>query len=609
MNEATTTNQTWPQNCALACVVGVAYFLAACLSLNLTQGAGGIATIWPASGIFVSTLLLARPGLCGPLICAVGLASFTSNLVFDASPGMALAFTFANIIEGLVISQLVIRTSGLPRMLDDTRWLATFFIATIVGSTISGVIATGLVGEPALPFFISWVTTVCLGTLIVTPFIVTIVNGLQVKPLNAARRPIMNVFLLVFCLATISSLALSNEDGRLLFIPVIGVITATYFFGTRGAAVSISLISIIATVQTDFSKPVAGAFGLDGDTLFLQFYLLSLLCAAWPLSLLMAEKAKLIDQYAETNTFLKMAESAAQVGHWCLGKDNSSLLWSDEVYRIHGVEPTDLPVDDTLDIKETSSLKLYHPDDRATVRATLLSAMERQEGFAYEARIVRPDGSIRYISSIGRPQYDTCGDFEGVFGTLQDITEQTETLEALRIARTDALNQAAAAQRLAETDELTGIANRRKAFTMLRAAAHSSKRSQKPLTIAIFDIDHFKSVNDRFGHHVGDEVLKRIAEIVSDQMRPTDLVGRLGGEEFLVILPGEDERIGYKIIERLRLLIASERWSKAGLTKVTVSAGLATLSDSGDIEDALQRADEALYNAKRAGRNLLRSAA
>lgn len=609
MNETANTSQTWPQNCALACVIGLVYFLAACLSLNLTQSAGGIATIWPASGVFVSALLLARPGQSVPLVCAVGLASFTSNSVFDASPEMALAFTFANIVEGLLISQLVIRTSGVPRMLDDTRWLATFFVATVVGSTISGAIAAGLAGEPALPFFISWFTTVCLGTLIVTPLIVTIVNGLYVRPLNAPRRTVVSIFLLAFCLATIGSLVFSNEDGRFLFLPVIGLIAATYFFGTRGAAVSISLISIIATSQTDFSEPVAGVFGLHADTLFLQFYLLSLLFAAWPLSLLMAEKAKLIDQYAETNTFLKMAESAAQVGHWCLGKDNSTLLWSEEVYRIHGVEPTDLPMDDTMALEETSSLKLYHPDDRARVRATLLSAMERQEEFAYEARIVRPDGSIRYVSSIGHPRYDTSGGFEGVFGTFQDITEQTETLEALRIARSNALSEAAAAQRLAETDDLTGIANRRKAFTRLRAAASSAKRNKEPLTIAILDIDHFKTVNDRFGHHIGDEVLKRVAKIVSDQLRPTDLVGRVGGEEFLVILPGEDGRNGYNIIERLRLRIADERWAKAGLAKVTVSAGLATLSDSGDIEDALQRADEALYKAKRDGRNLLQSAA
>jgi len=597
------------RNWALACLVGLAYFTAAYLSLHLTQGVGGIATIWPASGVFVSALFLAKPGQSAPIVCAVGFVSFAVNISFGAPVPMALAFTCANLVEGLLISQLVIRTSGVPRMLEDSRWLATFLGATVVGSAASGAIATVLSGPITLAFFVPWFMTVSLGTLIVTPLVVTIVNGLRLRRPNFPRRNTVKLLFLAIGVAAISSLVLSYEDERFLFLPVIGVIAAAYGFGSRGAALNISLIAVIATIQTDLSGSAIGTLGLNGDTLFLQFYLLSLLCAAWPLSALMAEKEKLIDQYAETNAYLKMAESTARVGHWYLRPDNTSLVWSEEVYRIHGVDPSDVEFDDAMDLEESSSLELYHPEDRDRVRNTLLTAMKRREGFTYEARIVQPDSSIRYVSSIGQPRYNSSGAFEGLFGTFQDISDQTEILDALRIARTEALREASTAQRLAETDDLTGIANRRKIFANLRIAARSAKHRKEPLTIAIFDIDHFKTVNDQHGHQTGDEVLKRVAKIVSSQLRPADFVGRLGGEEFLVILPGEDGSNGYGIIERIRLRIASETWTTVGLSRVTVSAGLATLSESGDIEDALQRADHALYQAKEDGRNLLRSAA
>ncbi|MEP3227072.1 MAG: diguanylate cyclase [Parasphingorhabdus sp.] len=609
MSETVVKNDKWWQNWSLAGVIGIAYCVAASLALDLTQGAGGIATIWPASGIFVSALLLARPGQTFPLIASVGMASMASNLLYDVPVSTALAFTCANLVEGLLISQLIIRTCGVPKMLEDTRLLATFFGATLVGSLVSGAIATGLGGDFSITFFVSWFLTVCLGTLIVTPVVVTIAHERRDDIVKSPLGPFAKLFLGLAIVATIGSLLLSSIDGRFLFLPVIGVIAATYFFGARGAAISISFIAILSIGQTDFSSSKSVIFGLHSNTLFLQFYLLSLLCAVWPLSALMAAKAKLIDQYAQTNALLKMAENTAQVGHWYLGSDNSSLVWSEEVYRIHGIDQDNLEIDESMDLEESSSLKLYHPKDRENVRRTLLTAMENQGGFAYQARIIRPDGTIRHVSSIGQPRFSPTGEFEGLFGTFQDISEQTETLEALRIARSNALREAATAQRLAETDELTGIANRRKALARLRTAARAAKRDNTPLTIAIFDIDHFKSVNDRFGHQMGDKVLRRVAKIVTNQLRPEHLVGRMGGEEFLVILPGEDARSGFKIIEKLRLLIANQRWNTSGLSEVTVSAGLVSLDENDDIDDALRRADEALYKAKQDGRNLLRLAA
>ncbi|NJO13756.1 MAG: diguanylate cyclase [Rhizobiales bacterium] len=601
--------QSLLQNWMIGALVGCAYFMAACLSLHLTQGVGGIATIWPASGVFISALLLTKPARIVPLACAVGAASYAANTLFGASVAVALGITFANVIEGLMISQLVIRTSGVPQMLDDKRWLATFFGATVVGSATSGVLATVLSGHLTLPFLFSWFMTVGLGTLIVTPLIVTIASGLRVPGNALSNKDIWQLLLVAAGAAFVTFLVLTYNDERFLFLPMMAVIGGTYYFGSRGAAMIISVIAIVATAQTDFTGSTIGKLGLNGETLFLQFYLISLLCAAWPLSALMAAKEKLIARYAEANTYLKLAESTANVGHWYVSNDYTSLTWSEEVYRIHGIAPSAIKFDGALNLKEPTSLKLYHPDDREAVRAVLLKAIDSHEGFNYTARIVRPDGSVRHVSSIGHPRYDANGAFEGLFGTFHDITEQTEMLEALQIARTEALHEASIAQRLAETDDLTGIANRRKIMTNLQRAGRSARRNKTPLTIAIFDIDHFKDVNDQHGHQVGDEVLKRVATIVGSQLDPAHSVGRLGGEEFLVILPGETSDSGYMIVEHLRELIASEVWDLGGLKTVTVSAGLASFCASSGVEDALRRADGALYKAKECGRNALRSAA
>ena len=579
----------------------------ACLAFKISEGVGGFATIWPASGVFVSGLVIARPSHTAAMACAVAAASLAANLLFGATFAMALSFTFANILEGLLVSQLVIRTAGKPHGLDDTRWLATFFGATLIGSLVSSIVATVLAGGLAPVFFVSWFMTVSLGILIITPLVVTIANGWRQN--HPTPNTALQLLALAVSVAAVSSLVLSLEDGRFLFLPMIAVIAATYMFGARGAALSISVIAIVATLKTDFSGPVLGSVGLSSDTLFLQFFLLSLLCAAWPLSALMAEKARLIEQYAEANKFLRMAETAARIGHWHMGPNNTSLFWSEVVYRIHGIDPNWLVVDNTKHLQNDSSLGLYHSDDRDRVRGILVSAMDRHQRFSYEARIVRPDGTIRHISSTGHPRYSAAGEFDGLFGTFQDVTEQAETLAALQFARNTALSEADIARGLSETDELTGMANRRKALGELRAAVRATEHDNSPLSLAIFDIDYFKLVNDQYGHHIGDEVLKRVATIVSAQLRPTDLVGRLGGEEFLVILPGQDGPGGFSIIERIRLRIESEEWTATGLPQITVSAGITTVSSGDQIEDALKRADHALYRAKNDGRNLLRAAA
>jgi diguanylate cyclase (GGDEF)-like protein len=159
-------------------------------------------------------------------------------------------------------------------------------------------------------------------------------------------------------------------------------------------------------------------------------------------------------------------------------------------------------------------------------------------------------------------------------------------------------------QQLASHDELTGVLNRRALIAGLERERMRAERSGAPFSIAMMDLDHFKVVNDSYGHAVGDAVLKGFAATVHDTMRATDVFGRYGGEEFLIILVGTEPPAALEAMERIRAAVAAHDWQAiaSGLTQ-TVSAGVFRFRKGASIEQLLHSADQALYQAKHAGRN------
>jgi diguanylate cyclase len=162
-------------------------------------------------------------------------------------------------------------------------------------------------------------------------------------------------------------------------------------------------------------------------------------------------------------------------------------------------------------------------------------------------------------------------------------------------------------EKMAITDDLTGVFNR---GWMVTALTHECQRAQRhggTFMVAMLDIDLFKQINDRFGHLSGDQVLKQFAQIVKGELRKTDFLARVGGEEFLVLLPETPHHGGLLVLERIRRKVAEHPWAElqAGL-EVTVSIGAACFLDD-DLPDALWgRDDVALYDAKSSGRNCVR---
>ncbi|WP_412495616.1 diguanylate cyclase [Shewanella chilikensis] len=164
-------------------------------------------------------------------------------------------------------------------------------------------------------------------------------------------------------------------------------------------------------------------------------------------------------------------------------------------------------------------------------------------------------------------------------------------------------------QKIAQTDHLTQLANRRYTYQRGEALFNQAKHSGIPMSVILFDADNFKDINDQFGHDGGDKVLQHLASVSQTLIREQDLLGRIGGEEFLLLLPETSREECLKIAERLRQTLAeSSPEALAGESRVTISAGVATLNTELQFSELLKQADNALYRAKNKGRNRVESA-
>lgn len=188
--------------------------------------------------------------------------------------------------------------------------------------------------------------------------------------------------------------------------------------------------------------------------------------------------------------------------------------------------------------------------------------------------------------------------FTGLYGT---------SLREALYKRGNELKKAhARIEELAQTDELTGLSNRRYIIRALHDEAERAIRGRTPFSVAIIDLDFFKRINDRYGHPTGDEVLKTVARSLRANIRQIDRLGRYGGEEFLLLLPGSDEDDALAALERLRQAVALIDWSATSTDLcVTLSAGVAQIRSDESPSGVLNRADKALYLAKGRGRNCI----
>jgi len=216
----------------------------------------------------------------------------------------------------------------------------------------------------------------------------------------------------------------------------------------------------------------------------------------------------------------------------------------------------------------------------------------RQDGRVdgYSAQLRTRDGRV-FWALLSARLFDLEGDPAMIVG-LADVSAQKALEEQLRT--------------LATTDALTGIFNRRHFLELAEAELARASRYGHPVSIAMLDLDHFKAINDSFGHGAGDGVLRGLVTLLRTKLRSVDVLGRIGGEEFALLLPETETAAAAATLERLRKAVEAHPFEGEAFADgraVTVSIGLASVNKGESLTDVLQRADGALYGAKSAGRN------
>jgi diguanylate cyclase (GGDEF)-like protein len=276
-------------------------------------------------------------------------------------------------------------------------------------------------------------------------------------------------------------------------------------------------------------------------------------------------------------------QQLAHLGSWDLDLQSNRLYWSDEIFRIFEIDPRKFPA------SYEGFLARVHPEDREKVDSAYRGSLENRSLYEVTHRLLMDDGRIKYVHEHGRSDFDEAGRPLRSIGTVQDVTERVELQQELH--------------RLATTDMLTGIHNRHWLDEQLKREVITSRRYGSPLSIIMFDVDNFKSVNDSHGHEIGDKVLIHVASLAQDLIRNTDLFARWGGEEFMIMCTHSSVEGATLLAERIRNTMEAARCECCKGLKITASFGVTTYEKNDDTESFLKRADDALYKAKHSGKN------
>jgi diguanylate cyclase (GGDEF)-like protein/PAS domain S-box-containing protein len=299
------------------------------------------------------------------------------------------------------------------------------------------------------------------------------------------------------------------------------------------------------------------------------------------------QRVALEQELQSRDTQLRFALTEASDGLWDWNLQTNEVFFSPQLKRMLGYGPHEMAP--TLDTWSNN----LHPDDATWVRRSIDEHIAGlRERYECEYRLKNRNGHYLWVHDRGRVcEHDAQGRPARVVGMVHNITDRKSTELAL--------------QELAIHDPLTGLLNRRECERLLAQQLALCARLEVPMGLCFFDLDHFKTVNDRFGHQAGDQVLQQVAEVIGRQVRATDHLFRWGGEEFLLVCTNTPLKDMAVLANKLRMSIEQLQWPAiAGLESVTCSFGLASFPEHAtDATSAFLAADTALYRAKANGRN------
>lgn len=293
-------------------------------------------------------------------------------------------------------------------------------------------------------------------------------------------------------------------------------------------------------------------------------------------------------ELVESERKLTEAQRLAHIGNWELYPDQNLGYWSDEVYRIFGMtRQSGNPTGEMF-------MQSVHPEDRPFVAGRIRQILADKQPTSAEFRIVRLDGTTRFVQVLAEVSTDETVHVERLFGTLQDISDQKATEERIRF--------------LAYYDSLTGLPNRTLISDRIMTAASIARRHRTKFAVLSLNIDRLKTINDSFGLPVGDILLRDFAVRLKECIRDEDSVARLAGDEFLILLEDVEGANGASSTAQRILDAVQEAFHiDDHQIVITISIGISIYPEHGtDANNLIKNADAAMYVAKASGRGLFR---
>lgn len=575
-----------------AALTSIAYFPCAAATLILTRFDGGVAIVWLASSVLFAALC-ARPRRrwTGIVLLCLPTAMLASHL-FGMRGWASIPLPLICVAEAVFAAWLIKRAYprfGRFQSVPEVGWFLAIGGFAVPATT--ALLAAWCVHQArGISFGIAWrdwYAGHALGLVAFAPPMLLTLRGQTRQWIATAGSSRMREALVLIGLVAAASLAAFGQERiPLVILPFMPMIAATLRLGRFGAIVSIVVLLAIALPLS-----IAGhgpTMLLRGDIAVrlqvLQVYFASIVLILLPLAAELRTRRRLFERMNAAEALHRVVLDRTSDIIIRLGVDGTLRYASPSTERVWGYRPDELTgrimfhlvsAEDLPAVLEARRRVLASPDETAIA----------------EYRVLCKDGDWIWMESHMRAVLDEKGAVIGNVSIVREVTGRRKLME-------DITHQAM-------TDPLTGLYNRRAFEEALPALLASGDGSEALGCVAVFDLDHFKRINDRFGHACGDLVLQRFADVLRASVREGDLVSRLGGEEFAVVLGGMGPEQARLVCERIRKRTErAEVHDRAdGIIHVTVSAGIAPLARGQGDDEALRNADLALYRAKNAGRN------
>lgn len=573
--------------------VPLLYFAFAAAALLATRFDGGVAFFWMATSYLIAELSIVPRRRWPLLLGLTALVGAVATGVLGLGWAAAAPMAAANTLEAF-IAAYYIRRHAPETALTTLSWLARFTVfAAIIPPVFSSLIATGVaawIGKSPLSAGAHYFIGHALSNLTFTPILTLLLQGEMKKSIRQMRSRAVEALGLIGLSVAVTTACFIQHQLPLLFLPILPIVLVTFRLGRGGTVIAILFLAIFGGAMTMLGEgPAQLIGGSPGDKVqFFQFYLAMTVLTAWPVTADLANRSRLHRQLRSSEAqYRLLAEHSSDI-LMRLSPDGLIRYVSPSVRDLGGYEPETL--------LNTPASNLVAPPYRQLIGALHQATLrEPEETHCFEYEGVMADGRNRWFETHTRAVMDDNGQVDGALSIIRDISARKSTEEALSKA--------------AMTDPLTGIANRRALEQAMEQLIADRRQPSSSNILAVFDIDHFKRVNDRFGHDAGDQVLRDFAQLARAAVRDGEIVARLGGEEFAILFVDTSLLQAQSICERLRIQVASSVTSIGGhKISITVSGGVTTIGKQ-SLAQALKRADIALYQAKDQGRDRLALAA